>query len=171
MPVLDTTGLIDDPWQTLADDAPIPTDTSVLLSWERVIADGGAALDGHAPRGVIVSSDVDAAKLLPFLSRLGLIAVRPANFKDGRAFSVGRLLRQRYGFNGDLRVLGDFIPDQIPFYVRCGFTSFDVTPAFDVDAALRLLSVFPFNYQTGVADRNITALRHGRPEHLSAQRP
>jgi len=169
MPVLNTTGIVDDAWVLVADSDPIPANTAALVSWDRVTADNGQALEGRDPRGIVVSSDIEAAKLLPFMSRLGVIVVRPANFKDGRIFSVGRLLRQRYGFNGDLRVLGDIIPDQVPFLVRCGFTSFDVAENFDTAAALRLLKVFPFNYQTGILDRNINALRHGKPEHVAGR--
>ncbi len=167
MPVLNTTDVIEDSWVTVEDGAPIPASTPVILSWERIAAEGDAVLAGNAPRGVVISSDFDVAKLLPLISRLGLIVVRPNNFKDGRMFSVGRLLRQRYGFNGDLRVVGEFIPDQVPFLVRCGFTSFDVAPTFDIPATQRLLKNFAFNYQSGVTDRNIFAMRHGKPERLA----
>ncbi|MBL8644570.1 MAG: DUF934 domain-containing protein [Rhodospirillaceae bacterium] len=163
MPVFDASGLVDDHWIVLGDADPLPAGAPVLLTWERIARDGEAAFAGRDPRGVAISSDFDVAKLLPLLPRIGLVVVKPANFKDGRVFSVGRLLRQRYGFNGDLRIQGEFIPDQVPFLVRCGYSSFEAAPGFDLDAALRLLKVFAFNYQTGLADKNIFALRHNQP--------
>ncbi|MBL8628210.1 MAG: DUF934 domain-containing protein, partial [Rhodospirillaceae bacterium] len=123
MPVLNSTGITQDSWTTVEDGAALPAGKSVLLTWDRIAAEGETALAGRDPRGVTISADFDVAKLLPLIPRLGLIVVRPNNFKDGRMFSVGRLLRQRYGFNGDLRVQGEFMPDQVPFLVRCGFTS------------------------------------------------
>lgn len=160
MPVFNAGGIIADSWRAFDDAESIPAGAAAIVSWERAIAENGKALTSGGPRGVFVSSDFEVAKLLPVLNKLGLVAVRPANFKDGRVFSAGRLLRQRFGFNGDLRAQGEFIPDQVPFLVRCGFTSFEVGPAFDIAAALKLLDIFPFNYQTGLADRNIADLRH-----------
>ncbi len=167
MPVLNTTGVVEDHWVMIEGDAPISQGMPAVVPWDRIAAEGDAVLAGTDPRGVVISSDFDVAKLLPILSRLGLIIVRPSNFKDGRMFSLARLLRQRYGFNGDLRVQGEFIPDQVPFLVRCGFTTFEIASTFDVDATARLLKNFSFNYQTGLQDQNIFALRHGKPARVT----
>lgn len=160
MPVFNTDGPIDDQWTYVADTDVIEPGTSAVISWERATAGNAEALAGRDPRGVVVPADFDVAKLLPLLSRLGLIVINSATFKDGRIFSDGRLLRQRYGFNGDLRAKGDVLPDQISFLARCGFSSFDVSPAFDIPAALKLLAIYPFRYQSNPSERgNVAALR------------
>ena len=62
MPVLNVSGIIDDPWVTLADEGVIPPGQPVILPWDRLIAENSQALAGHDPRGVVVASDFDAAK-------------------------------------------------------------------------------------------------------------
>jgi phosphoadenosine phosphosulfate reductase len=85
------------------------------------------------------------------ISNAKVIAINFSTLKDGRGFSLARVLRSRLGFAGDLRAVGAFIPDQAAFLVRCGFTSFTVAENFD-DAAFRLaLSWFPRAYQRPLA--------------------
>src|SRR5439155_14573700 len=62
-----------------------------------------------------------------------LIALVFPKFSDGRAFSQARLLRERYGFRGELRATGQVLRDQFLFLLRAGFDAFEVTK--DADAA------------------------------------
>ena len=55
-------------------------------------------------------------------------------FKDGRAYSQARLLRERYGFRGELRATGQVLRDQFLFLLRAGFDSFEVTKEADAAA-------------------------------------
>ena len=55
------------------------------------------------------------------------MALKFDKFADGRAFSYAELLRERHGFNGELRATGDVLLDEIALMLRCGFTSFEVT--------------------------------------------
>ncbi len=57
------------------------------------------------------------------------MALKFDKFADGRAFSYAELLRERHGFNGELRATGDVLLDEIALMLRCGFTSFEVTDA------------------------------------------
>lgn len=52
------------------------------------------------------------------------IIIEIDTFTDGRVFGLARLLRDRLGFEGDLEVSGDFLPDQISFLRRCGVNAF-----------------------------------------------
>ncbi len=61
------------------------------------------------------------------LNQVTLFSVVFAKFSDGRGYSTGRVLRDRFGFAGELRAEGDVLIDQIPQMIRCGFTSFAVT--------------------------------------------
>ena len=65
--------------------------------------------------------------LEPHLGRLALIALAFPKFSDGRSYSAARLLRERLGFKGELRAIGDVLADQIPLMRRCGIESFEVT--------------------------------------------
>ena len=63
------------------------------------------------------------------LANRPLVALTFAKFADGRSFSYARLLRDRHGFRGELRAIGDVLIDEIPLMLRCGFDSFEVTDA------------------------------------------
>lgn len=46
--------------------------------------------------------------------------IRFASFKDGRGFSLAAMLRER-GYTGELRAVGDILPDQLDMLQRSGF--------------------------------------------------
>lgn len=153
--VLDRNGPIADGWERLADDAAVKPGASVLVSFQRLKNEHNALFAEAAAVGVEVGGDVNLDELEPFLPRLGLIVVRFAFMRDGRPFSVGRLLRERFGYTRDLRAVGDFIPDQTLFLLRCGFNSFEVGPTFSVDALKHGVAAYTVWYQRGV-ERNVT---------------
>ncbi len=153
--VLDRNGPITDGWQRLADDEAVKTGASALVSFQRLKNEHNALFAEAAAVGVEIGGDVTLEELEPFLPRLGLIVVRFAFMRDGRPFSVGRLLRERYGYTRDLRAVGDFIPDQVLFLLRCGFNSFEVGPNFSADALKHGVAAYTVWYQRGV-ERNQT---------------
>lgn len=69
------------------------------------------------------------------------------SFKDGRAYSQARRLREQFGFKGEIRARGDFGRDQILFMLRAGISAFEAEDENVVafEAALREFSLF---YQT-----------------------
>jgi uncharacterized protein (DUF934 family) len=58
-----------------------------------------------------------------------LIEVEFSTFRDGRGYSIGRLLRERFGYESELRAVGDVLHDQLFFMVRCGFDAFQTPKA------------------------------------------
>lgn len=58
------------------------------------------------------------------LASFALIAVNFPKFVDGRGYSTAALLRQRYGYTGELRAVGDVLHDQLFFMRRVGFDSY-----------------------------------------------
>jgi uncharacterized protein (DUF934 family) len=94
---------------------------------------------------VIWPNDRNVSELAPFLDRLALVALIFPAYKDGRAYSQARLLRERYGYRGELRATGQVLRDQFVFLVRAGFDSFDVVKPADAAAfeeAVKRYSVF-----------------------------
>ncbi|WP_037546491.1 DUF934 domain-containing protein [Stappia stellulata] len=117
-----------DDWHHLGEDDPLPDSGAVILPLGRyleVVATAPASL-GLA---VLLRAGDEPDALQPHLSQLGLIAVDFAKFSDGRGYSIARLLRQRHGFDGELRAVGDVLLDQIPLMRRCGFTAFEIVHA------------------------------------------
>ena len=153
--ILDRNGPIADGWERLANDAPVKPGASVLVSFTRLKNEHNALFAVAGNVGVDIGGDVNLDELEPFLPRLGLVVVRFAFMRDGRPFSVGRLLRERYGYTRDLRAVGDFIPDQVLFLLRCGFNSFEVGPNFSAEALKHSVAAYTVWYQRGV-ERNKT---------------
>lgn len=97
--------------------------------------------------GVRLEPKDDPAQLADDVGVLGLIAVNFPVFTDGRGYSSARLLRERYGYRGELRAVGDIFQDQLFLLSRCGFDALLLREGEDVDAAVASLSVFSETYQ------------------------
>lgn len=152
-----------DSWQLLeaaADGAapPVPPagDIIVPLALWRARHD---ALRSRAGRlGVWLDSHEDPALIAQDLSHFALVAVNFPQFTDGRGYSIARLLRERYGWRGELRAIGDVFRDQLFYLARCGFDAFALRPSEDAQAVLSAFDDFSEAYQTA-ADRPLPLFR------------
>ena len=106
MPLVKNGALAADLFVAVADGEPLP-DGPVIVSAARLLADGPALIIRNGEIGVAWPNDKDVAELQPFLSRLSLITLAFPKFRDGRAYSQARLLRERYGYKGELRAVGN----------------------------------------------------------------
>lgn len=85
-----------------------------------------------------------------FASRLAgatCVEVHFPKFGDGRGFSIGRLLRERYGYKGELRAVGHLTRDHLLYLERCGFDAFELRPGEDPTEALAGFQAFSASYQ------------------------
>ena len=85
--------------------------------------------------------------MLDDLEHFSVIALDFPAFGDGRSYSHASLLRQRYGYKGDLRAVGDVLQDQLFFMQRCGFDSYAIREDKDIEEALKSLNDFTVRYQ------------------------
>ncbi len=107
-----------------------------------------AALVARGDAGVWLAPSDDPAQLAADIKLLPVIAVDFPSFTDGRGYSTARLLRERLGFAGELRAIGDVQRDQL-FYLReVGFDAFEVNDHKDVVEALFGLHDFADGYQS-----------------------
>ena len=83
-----------------------------------------ALLDRAGGLGVWLDANDDPALIAGDLGHFAVIAVNFPQFTDGRGYSIGRLLRERYGWRGELRAVGDVLRDQLFYLTRCGFDAF-----------------------------------------------
>jgi len=97
--------------------------------------------------GVWLAPADDPALLAADAARLPLIAIDFPKFTDGRGYSIGRLLRERYGFTGELRAIGDVQRDQLYYLHQVGFDAFLVPDGNDLHSALAALRDFSDGYQ------------------------
>jgi uncharacterized protein (DUF934 family) len=145
MPLVKGGRLVEDKFVRLLDDAPLPEGVPVLIPAARLIADARELVLRQAPTGVIWPNDRRIAELAPYLDWLALVALVFPTFKDGRAYSQARILRERHDFRGELRATGQILRDQLMFLHRAGFDAFEVTKdndAVHVVEALQRYSVF-----------------------------
>ena len=167
--------LRDDPWQLvescaddaagtdggpadLADLAALPAGPLLvpLALWRSA----AAALRERGAVGVWLDSDefaedmpeAAAADPLAAFNRLALIALRFPALTDGRGFSTARVLRERYGYRGELRAVGAFMPDQLHYLQRCGCNAFALPETLALADALRLLRGLGLLYNTTSED-------------------
>lgn len=146
-----------DPWTRAADEDPIPGGQPVIVTATRLLADATLP-DKTAQLGVIWPNNRPVSELAPHLDRLDLVALVFPSFRDGRAYTQARHLRERYGFKGELRATGNVLRDQFLFMVRAGFDAFEVQKDADASAFTKSLHEISVFYQPA-ADRKITAFR------------
>jgi uncharacterized protein (DUF934 family) len=96
----------------------------------------------------------DVEKLAPHVARLALVVVHFPKDGEGRGFTQGQLLRQRYRYSGELRAAGLIKRDYLFFLARCGFDAFDLHPDEDLAASLAAFKTFSAAYQPST-DRGI----------------
>ena len=157
MPLLKSGEIVADPWVAVDDDAEIPADSPAIVSQERWLARARDLAGRNAPLGIRLRSDQSPETIAGDLDRFSLVALEFPHFKDGRAYSYARLLRERYGFKGEIRAVGNVLRDQHLFMIRCGIDAFELrdgeTPA-EWNKHAKAFSVF---YQPAT-DRRRTAL-------------
>lgn len=98
--------------------------------------------------GLLLDSNELPGQFPGDITRLPIIAINFPVFTDGRGFSTANILRQQYGYRGELRAYGAFIRDQLYYLKRCGFDSFESTTIVDLEAATKSLGDFSNDYQT-----------------------
>ena len=177
MPLVKGGRIVEDRFVRVLDDALVPDGVPVLLPAARLLADARDLVLRQAPTGVIWPNDRKVAELAPYLDWIALVALVFPNFRDGRAYSQARLLRERHAFRGELRATGQVLRDQLLFLQRAGFDSFEVTKEADAAAfaeALRRYSVFYQPTGDGRAStlttrraRDASATVRGRREYLA----
>ena len=147
--------VVADPWQRLeaAADGKLPAelpagDLIVPLSLWREQRDALLARGGRL--GVWLNSNEEPGAIAGDFAHFSVVAVNFPKFGDGRGFSIGRLLRERYGWKGELRAIGDIFQDQLFFLSSCGFDTFVLRDGEDPQEALAGFAVFSESYQASV---------------------
>src|SRR5258707_3912489 len=157
MPLVKHAKISRDVFVHVADDAEIPTEGAVLISAARFLEDADALSRRLGKLGVIWPNNRDVDDLVPYLDRLAVVALVFPTFRDGRAYSQARLLRERYNYRGELRATGQVLRDQFVFMLRAGFDAFQVKKQRHAEAFAATAKRYSAFYQP-TADGRITAL-------------
>jgi len=155
---------VEDPFVDASGADAIPPSGPVIVSLAQWQAQRDALLARGTPLGIRLHSDQSPEAIADDVQHFAVIALEFPKFRDGRAYSYARLLRERYGFKGELRAVGDVLMEQLFFMLRTGFDAFDVQQSPDPVAAFETaLKDFSVWYQpTGDGRPTAMQLRHRR---------
>ncbi len=166
MPLIKHGRIIADSWTAVADDDAPPADGPLLISPNRWERDRAALLALGRPLGIRLAGDSKLDFIAGDLGRFSLVVVEFAVPTDGRGYSIGRLLRTRYGYEGELRATGGFIRDLFPFLHRCGFDTIEARDEKEAAAWVEAVRRVDVSYQA-IGDRPAAfALRQRRPSQI-----
>jgi uncharacterized protein (DUF934 family) len=166
MPLIKHDALVHDPWVATGDEGPLPVEAHIIVSLERWRNERAQLLARNGRLGIRLRSDQPPALIGDDLDRFDLIALEFPQFKDGRAYSHARLLRERYRFTGELRAVGNVLRDQLVFMERCGFDAFEVADETALDGWRKAAREISVRYQPATDRRPwAAALRREGPAH------
>jgi uncharacterized protein (DUF934 family) len=152
--------LVDDQFSYVLADEQIPDRGPVIVTLTHLQGQFDALVGRDDPVGVRLKSDEHPETIVDFLQHLDVIALEFPTFRDGRPYSYARLIRDRYGFSGELRAVGDVLLEQLHYMERVGFNAFELD-SDDPEQAIRIAAGdFSVWYQPSGDDRpNAAQLR------------
>lgn len=161
MPLIKGGNIVDDQWHYVDDATDIIPDGPVIVTLARWRSQRTALLERGGPLGIRLASEEPPREIADDLDRFDLVALEFPVFRDGRAYSYARLLRERFGYDGELRAVGNVLRDQFLFLHRCGFDAFEVADDRHAGAWLQSISEFSVWYQPATDSRTpVFNLRH-----------
>ncbi|MCP4329061.1 MAG: DUF934 domain-containing protein [Alphaproteobacteria bacterium] len=160
MPLIKGGNTVVDQWRYVDDADDIIPHGPVIVSLTRWREQKESLRARSGPLGIRLAADEPPVEIADELDRFDLVALEFPVFRDGRAYSYARLLRERLGFDGELRAVGNVLRDQFLFLHRCGFDAFEVADDRHAGAWLQSISEFSVWYQPATDSRTpVLALR------------
>lgn len=157
--IIKNRAIVNDDWTVVraAEDGTLPAVNALpagkiivpLALWQ-ASRDDLTASRSAAELAVWLAADSEPADIVADFDKVALIAVDFPVFRDGRGYSIGRLLRERYGYQGEIRAIGDVLRDQVLLMFRCGFDAYAVRSDKDLHDALKAFDEFTVQYQGAV---------------------
>ena len=86
--------------------------------------------------GVWLSAEEDVNEIAGDIDDFSVIAVVFDKFKDGSSYTIAKSLRERYGYSGELRAIGDIPGDRIAYQHQVGFNAFAVRASRKISAVI-----------------------------------
>jgi uncharacterized protein (DUF934 family) len=117
---------------------------AALIKGRRVVAQSQPSPDERVIR---LEPGDDPAAVAAELAGAARVEVNFPKFGDGRGYSIARLLRTRYGYQGELRAVGALTRDHLFFLEQVGFDAFELREGEDPVAALAAFNDFSASYQ------------------------
>lgn len=147
--------VIDETWHLLPKDVELQSlsnSDDVIVPMHLWLEHAHALKARDGGLGIWLDADEIVEEIADDLEHFQVIALNFPVFTDGRHFSSARLLRERYGYKGEIRAIGDVLRDQLFLMRRCGFNAYAVRPDRDPYDALEGLKDFSVTYQSAADD-------------------
>ena len=153
-----------DSFTDVSNDDSVPSSGAVIISLDQWREHRDALLARNDPLGIVLRSDEKPESIADDIAHFAVVALEFPVFRDGRAYSYARLLRERYDYQGELRAVGDVLLEQLHFMHRVGFNSFqiesdDAARAWEVAAA----DISVWYQPTADGRESVLQLRHPKP--------
>jgi uncharacterized protein (DUF934 family) len=163
MPLLKKNVFITDEWTHLDDTEQLSASNAVTVSFERLEKDWDVLARYTGPLGVRLANTAKAQELTPYVAQLALIVLPFPAFSDGRSYSIARQLRLD-GYRGELRAIGNVLPDQVQFMHQVGIDAYQVTDRFPLADWQKASKQMSLAYQRGLfratGEREVWSARH-----------
>ncbi|NVJ91235.1 MAG: DUF934 domain-containing protein [Methylocystaceae bacterium] len=156
--------VIEDKWTFVGDEEDLPK-TNAIVTLKRWQEDREALLARFDNLGIVLRSDENPQVIAEDVSFFQVIALDFPVYTDGRAYSYARLLRERFGYKGELRAIGNVLRDQIFLMHRCGFDAFEINQGGNKALKIWLdaqKEVTTFYQPTGDGRNTVLSLRERR---------
>ncbi|MHA1559477.1 MAG: DUF934 domain-containing protein [Alphaproteobacteria bacterium] len=145
-----------DEWVMVSANEPIPADRPAFVPLQRWRAERDQVSSRNGAIGLLLEPDSIWNDIVDDLPRFTAIAITFPKHADGRGFSIARLLRDRDGYGGEIRAVGNYFVDQMPYLRRVGFDAFAVSDPKLRDALKRgVWPEVPFYLQPAEGDREV----------------
>jgi uncharacterized protein (DUF934 family) len=163
MPLIKNGAFVEDRFVFIPEGQAFPDDGGVMVSLARFQSERDSIIAHHRPVCVRLAAAENPEVLKDDLANIDAIALEFPIFRDGRAFSWARMLRERFAYQGEIRAVGHFLYDQLAFLMRVGFDAFEVRQDFRIAEFSRAMAEMTYVYQPSV-DRRKTVMQIRRGE-------
>ena len=153
MQIIKNRKIVEDHWVHVDDDAPVTDGTDALISWDRWSREREDLASRSGRIGVRLPNTIEPESIREDLDRFAVVAIDFPIYRDGRAFSIARVLR-RLGYSGEIRAVGNVLRDQIHFMERCGFDAYELQDGKSLQSALEGFGEFSVTYQDAIDARS-----------------
>lgn len=163
----------------VADGEPVAArgDIVIVVTLARLVSEGDGLLSAGRSVGVRLQPSEAVEDMAYDLPRLSLVQLVFAKFRDGRPYSSARLLRERYGYQGEIRAVGDVLREQAQHMIRCGFDAFEPADGSTAEQWAAAAQRYRHVYQPAADGRapiyrereqDARGLGHNRPDKVGA---
>ncbi|TPD59518.1 DUF934 domain-containing protein [Emcibacter nanhaiensis] len=121
-------------------------------------ADRDSLQNKNGKLGVQLEPDQHPSEIADDLEKFDVVAINFPSFMDGRGYSYAKILRDQYGYKGEIRAVGDIMRDQLFYLQRCGFNAFEIKNGKNIEEEIKGLDDFSETYQVS-ADQKVPLYR------------